>query len=132
MKCLIGEINIQCITTNLVMNLQIFAIFCIILYYSFSSQYIQICVTPAGIEHSVVVVMLLSCIVKVLFHAFLMVALAGSLYSCTLTRTSEAGWVHRSTDEVKKLCPWWEYNFILHILIGFFYQNNQLCMLVLL
>jgi len=91
MKCLIEEINIQCITTNLVMNLQIFAIFYIILYYSFSSQYIQICVTPEGIEHSVAVVRLLSCIVKVLFHAFLMVALAGSLYSYTLTRTSEAG-----------------------------------------
>jgi len=104
MKCLIGEINIQCITTNLVMNLQRFAIFCIILYYSFSSQYIQICISPAGIEHSVVVVMLHSCIVKVLFHAFLIVALAGSLYSFTLTPNSEAGGVQRSTDEGKNLC----------------------------
>jgi hypothetical protein len=91
MKCLFGEINIQHITANLVMDLQIFTIFYIILYYSFSSQHIQICVSPAGIEHSVVVVMLHSCIVKVLFHAFLIVAIARSLYRCTLTTTSEAG-----------------------------------------
>jgi len=89
MKCLIGEVNIQCITTNLVTNLQRFAIFSIILYCSFSSQYSQICVSAAGIEHSVVVVMLHGC--SVVFHAFLIVALAGSLYSFTLTPYSEAG-----------------------------------------
>ena len=49
---------IQCITTNLVMNLQRFAIFCIILFYSALSKFIY-AASPAGIEHFVVVVILL-------------------------------------------------------------------------
>ena len=46
-----------------------------------------------------------SCIVEVQFHVFLTLALAGSLYSFTLTHTLEAWWVNKSTDKGKHLCP---------------------------